>query len=109
MASEPIGRRLLPAIIDDYAKNKPNRVYASVPVCQHDLTKGYKDFTYAHFARAINAAAHWLDKTLGKSSGTFETFMYLGARDLRYAILTVAAAKTGRKVVIHFFDTTSPM
>lgn len=98
MASLPQGQRLLPAIVDDYAGSQPDRVYAVVPVNQDDLSRGYKDITYKKFAKAVDAASHWLDGTLGKSNGTFETFIYLGARDLRYAIMALAAAKTGRVV-----------
>lgn len=96
MASLLRGQRLIPAIIDDHAGSQPDRVYAAVPVDQDNLNRGYKDITYKHFARAVDAASHWLDDTLGKSNGNFETFIYLGARDLRYAIMALAAAKTGR-------------
>ena len=98
MASLLRGQRLIPAIIDDHAESQPDRVYAAVPVDQDNLSRGYKDITYKHFARAVDAASHWLDDTLGKSNGNFETFIYLGARDLRYAIMALAAAKTGRVV-----------
>lgn len=98
MASLPRGQRLVTTIVDDYAGSQPDRVYAVVPVDQEDLSRGYKDITYKRFARAVDAASHWLDDTLGKSNGTFETFIYLGARDLRYVIMALAAAKTGRVV-----------
>ncbi|KAI4716999.1 acetyl-CoA synthetase-like protein [Aureobasidium sp. EXF-10727] len=94
------GTRLLPTLIDDVATTTPNRVYASIPRDDSDMSKGFKDITYADFARAIDALSWWLDETLGKTDGTFPTFAYFGPRDLGYAIVVVAAAKVGRKVLL---------
>ncbi|KAL8948969.1 MAG: hypothetical protein Q9222_004891, partial [Ikaeria aurantiellina] len=49
-------------------------------------------------ANSVNSLAHWLEKTLGKST-TFETIAYIGALDLRYFILALAAAKVGYKTL----------
>ncbi|KAH0364681.1 acetyl-CoA synthetase-like protein, partial [Aureobasidium melanogenum] len=98
--SPEYGTRLLPTLIDEIATTTPNRVYASVPKDDADLYKGFKDITYAGFARAIDALSWWLDETLGKADGTFPTFAYFGPRDLGYAIVVVAAAKVGRKVLL---------
>jgi hypothetical protein len=98
MASElPRGHRVLPAIIDDYAKVAPDKIYAVIPVNDDDLSQGFKNITYEQFANAVNAASWWLESTLGQSS-SFETFAYYGLRDLRYTILVIAAAKVQRKV-----------
>ncbi|KAG9662024.1 acetyl-CoA synthetase-like protein, partial [Aureobasidium melanogenum] len=98
--SPEYGTRLLPTLIDEIATTTPNRVYASVPRDDGDMSKGFKDVTYAEFARAIDALSWWLDETLGKADGTFPTFAYFGRRDLAYAIVVVAAAKVGRKVLL---------
>ena len=97
-ASASYGKRLLPPLITHFAKTDPTKVYASIPRCNEDLAQGFRDITYMTFANAINKAAWWLEGRLGKSNGEFETFAYLGPRDLRYAILAVAAIKVGRKV-----------
>ncbi|KAH0337976.1 acetyl-CoA synthetase-like protein, partial [Aureobasidium melanogenum] len=98
--SPEYGTRLLPTLIDEIATTTPNHVYASVPKDDADLSKGFRNVTYVEFARAIDALSWWLDKTLGKADGTFPTFAYFGPRDLGYAIVVVAAAKVGRKVLL---------
>ncbi|CAD0111646.1 unnamed protein product [Aureobasidium uvarum] len=94
------GTRLLPTLIDAIATTTPNRVYASIPRDDADMSRGFKDITYADFALAIDALSWWLDETLGKADGTFPTFAYFGPRDLGYAAVVVAAAKVGRKVLL---------
>ncbi|KAG9682940.1 acetyl-CoA synthetase-like protein, partial [Aureobasidium melanogenum] len=98
--SPEYGTRLLPTLIDEIATTTPNHVYASVPKDDADLSKGFRNVTYVEFARAIDALSWWLDKILGKADGTFPTFAYFGPRDLGYAIVVVAAAKVGRKVLL---------
>jgi acyl-CoA synthetase (AMP-forming)/AMP-acid ligase II len=94
------GTRLLPTLIDEIAKSTPKRVYASIPKDDTDISQGFKNITYADFARAIDSLSWWLDETLGKADGTFPTFAYFGPRDLGYCIVVVAAAKVGRKVLL---------
>lgn len=92
------GKRLIVSLIDQYAADEPEKLYASVPRNEEDLSQGFKDITYAQLANAINNASWWLESTLGKSNGNFETFAYVGPKDLMYQILAVAAAKVGRRV-----------
>ena len=94
------GERLLPTLIDEIATTTPNRVYASIPRDDADMSNGFRDVTYADFARAIDDFAFWLDSALGRADGTFPTFAYFGPRDLGYAVVVVAAAKVGRKVLL---------
>lgn len=71
MASEgQKGKRLLANVIDFYSSNDPTRVWATAPVDDEDLSKGYKDITYKEFANAINHASWWLK---GKSLATAPT------------------------------------
>ncbi len=93
------GKRLIPVLIDDAARDTPQRVYASIPRSAH-LSEGFEDITYARFANAINRAAAWLDAALG-GRGSTGIFAYAGPKDLRYTILTVAAVKSGREVRWH--------
>jgi len=63
MASEgQKGKRLLANVIDFYAKNDPTRVWATAPMDDEDLLKGYEDITYRDFANAINRASWWLSE-----------------------------------------------
>lgn len=98
MSETLYGKRLIVSLIDQYSKEAPERVWASVPQDENNLAKGFKNITYHHLANAINRASWWLDAALGKSHGSFETFAYAGPKDLRFPILAVAAVKVGRQV-----------
>lgn len=87
------GHRLIPNLIDQRVQAEPNRPFWSVPRSSN-LVDGFRDVSYSQVARAINRAAWWIDENVGKST-TFETLAYMGPPDLRYAVLTVAAQKTG--------------
>ena len=84
-------------MIDYYAVDSPDKVYASIPRSQ-DICEGFRDVTYKQLANAIDHAAWWLDDQLGEFNSSFETFAYSGKKDLMYPILAVAAAKVGRTV-----------
>ena len=90
------GRRLIPQLIDQRAEESPELPLWSVPISSN-LMDGFRDISYGQVARAINRAAWWIDGNIGKST-TFETLAYMGPPDLRYAVLTVAAQKTGHTV-----------
>jgi acyl-coenzyme A synthetase/AMP-(fatty) acid ligase len=92
------GRRVLSTVIDDCARKTPEKVVASIPVEDADLTKGLKNITYKQFAKAIDAACWWLESALG-SSKKLDTFAYYGERDLRYPILIVAATKVRKRIL----------
>jgi hypothetical protein len=90
------GQRLVPTIIDERASTHPTQPFASIPVTSSPQD-GFRDINYAQLANAINRLAWWIEETLGKGVDQ-ETLTYIGPNDLRYAILTVAAIKTGYKV-----------
>lgn len=91
------GRRLLPVLIDENARDDPDRAAFSIPRTDLDLSRGYLDITYATFANAINQLAWLIESNLGRSE-TFDTMAYLGAPDMRYHCMQMAAAKTGYRV-----------
>jgi acyl-CoA synthetase (AMP-forming)/AMP-acid ligase II len=92
-------QQLIPNIVSQHAAQDPEKVYASIPADNDDLSKGFRDISYREFRSAIDTAAYWLEEQLGvPARGTFPTFAYYGARDLRYAIFLVAAMKLGYKV-----------
>ena len=92
------GKRLLPVVIDEYARNEPDRAWASIPYDDWDLTQGYEDVTYEAFANAINKLAWLIERRVGRSE-TFETIAYLGVPDIRYHMMEMAVCKTGHKVL----------
>ncbi|KAI2629465.1 acetyl-CoA synthetase-like protein [Xylaria nigripes] len=102
MASEfpPLGEgRMMPVVIDEFARNEPHRAYASIPRRDEDLSLGYEDITYEVLANAINKLAWIIDSALGKPTTPFESMTYLGAHDLRYYMIQMAACKTGHAVL----------
>lgn len=91
------GRRLLHTTVDDLAESEPHRAFASIPFDDDDLSKGYEDVTYAVLANAVNKLAWFISACLGPPTD-FETIAYIGRPDMRYQIMSLAAAKTQYKV-----------
>ena len=90
------GQRLMPSVLDDLAKNSPDKLFASIPKTS-DVTQGFRDITAADFARCVNSTAAWLENKFGRSDD-FETITYIGIGDLRGAVVFLAAVKCGYKV-----------
>ncbi|MCJ1330754.1 hypothetical protein MMC10_007441 [Thelotrema lepadinum] len=92
------GRRLLPSLIDEIARDDPKRLFIRYPIIS-DFSQT-RDVTYYDYARAIDKAAWWLEKTLGGKGVDFPTIAYTGPLDLRYHILAIAASKTFYKLLL---------
>lgn len=92
------GRRLLPQVVDHYAQTDPNRVYASIPESDTDLSKGFRDVTMAKLAAMANRLAWWLVGILGV--GHLDAIAYVGPAEIRYAAIFLAAVKCGYKVCV---------
>jgi hypothetical protein len=88
----------LPALIDELAELHPDHPMVSLPRDNHNVAAGYRDITYREFARAVDRAAWWIVRTLGRVSTTFETLHYVAPQDLSNMIIMMAAVKTGYKV-----------
>ena len=94
----PFGKPdILNNIVDSRAKRSPRALYAEFPVSATNYEEGYRKITYEDLANAVNGAAWWLEKTLGRSE-TFGTLAYIGPNDLRYNVLILGAVKAGYKV-----------
>ena len=93
------GQRLLPALIDEIAVDKPDRVFASIPRSAN-VRDGFDDVSYRQLAAAINRCAWWIEKNLGKAKD-LEALGYLGPVDLCYTIIFIACLKTGYTVSRH--------
>ncbi|KAI1261764.1 acetyl-CoA synthetase-like protein [Xylariaceae sp. FL1019] len=94
----PYGKRLLPVELDKIAREDGQRPWASIPIDDNDLSKGYEDINFAVLANAINRLAWVIHDALGQST-TFDAIAYLGAADIRYHMIQMAACKTGHKVL----------
>lgn len=98
MPTPDCGRRLLPAVIDQRARDEPERPWCSLPRDDYDLSKGFENISFARFANGINKLAWFIEKAIGKST-SFETIAYLGVTDVRYHMFQMAVCKTGHKVL----------
>jgi acyl-CoA synthetase (AMP-forming)/AMP-acid ligase II len=90
------GKRLMPTVVDEIAKQTPGLTYASVPLTTN-ISNGFKDITFSDIASAANHIAAWTERTLGRSS-SFDTIAYMGLNDLRYVAVFLGAVKCGYKV-----------
>jgi hypothetical protein len=95
-----IGERLIGTLIDEYALNDPDRVWASMPVDNNELTRGFHNITYRQFANGVNHATWWLKEQLTAQGNDIETIAYAGPKDLRYPVIAVAALKLEKKVTM---------
>lgn len=102
------GKQLLNNVVDRKARLTPDLVYAELPRSPVDLSQGFRQITYRHFANAINGVAWWLRDRLGFSK-TFETLTYTGPNDLRYNLLLLGAVKVGYKVIAHVIPIRGPI
>jgi len=93
------GRRLIVNIIDERARDEPDREWCFVPRTSTP-SDGWKMITYAEAANAINRVAHRLVETSGTPiSGTFPTVAFIGPNDVRYLIFALGAVKAGYKAL----------
>lgn len=93
------GFRHLPMLVDYYARNTPNKTWASIPIDQSDVSAGFRDISYREFNDAISYYAHWLANILDTTEN-LETVAYAGPRDIRYPILAMAMAKLEKKLML---------
>lgn len=72
----PYGKRLLPAILDAEAAANPSRIYAAIHKAA-DLTKGFRDVTFAEVANVTDSTAKLLQKHFGaEKDRDFETLTF---------------------------------
>ncbi|EFQ36630.1 male sterility protein [Colletotrichum graminicola M1.001] len=98
-ASEVYGKRLIPHVIDDAARNDPARECFSIPLSSNPRD-GWRPVSYGQYAAAIDRLAHHIFKTSGAPEPkSFPTLAYIGANDATYLIFIVAAVKAGYKAI----------
>jgi acyl-CoA synthetase (AMP-forming)/AMP-acid ligase II len=88
--------KLFISAIEDKARWIPNHTFMRYPPKDWE-TKGYQSISYGQWSNAIDKVAFWLDSQLGKV-GDSGTVAYFGPNDARYAIITPAVIKSGRRV-----------
>ena len=77
--TEPLadyGHRLIPTLVDEYARTDPNYVFALIPKTAN-FADGLEEITISTFAQAVNEIAWRCESILGKSKN-FDTIAYIG-------------------------------
>lgn len=87
------GRRTLINTLYRRAEIEPNKTFGSYPVADK-IEDGFRDFTFAELASAIDVCAWHLRDIFGMSDN-FEPILYMGANDFRYTLIFFAAIKCG--------------
>ncbi|XP_014559115.1 hypothetical protein COCVIDRAFT_35652 [Bipolaris victoriae FI3] len=94
---------LLPALLSSIADQYPSLYYAWFPRDPDDISKGYRRFTFAEVANAVNAFAWWIDQNVGKlaeeQKNGNKTLVYMGPNDIRYAVLCLGSVVAGYKML----------
>lgn len=93
---------LLPNVLFSIADQYPSAIYAEFLRDLNDTSKGFRKFTYADVANAVNATAWWIDQNVGKlekeQRNGSQTLVYMGTSDIRYALLCLGSVVAGYKV-----------
>ncbi|KAB8303512.1 hypothetical protein EYC80_004923 [Monilinia laxa] len=90
--------RLLPQILEEEARNDPQRLVAIVAKTS-DISKGFNRLTASQLLSAVDFTAHWIDSHVCNNSST-ETLAFIGSQDFRYPIMEIAAMKTGNPLLL---------
>lgn len=91
--------RLIPHVVSEHARHRPQKIWGSLPNHPSDASRGYEDITFARLNYAISRAAIWMQETIEpQRSRPYEALAYLGPPDSRYIVLAIAAIKAGFQV-----------
>lgn len=94
------GKRLIPNVIDETARQTPDLECMSIPRST-DPCDGWKPVTWAQVANAVNYVANMLITQNGHPvPGKFPTVAYIGLEDPRYPIFVVGAIKAGYQALL---------
>jgi len=74
--SKDFGRRLIPTILDDYARDEPGRPLYSIPLTDN-VADGFRVVSALQTVNAISRTAWWLEKELGRGTSA-EKIGYIG-------------------------------
>lgn len=97
---ESAGKRLIPHVIDETARETPDLECVSIPR-SNNPRDGWKPVSWSQISNAVNYAAHMLIAQEGHpESGTFPTVAYIGLDDPRYLAFVIGAIKAGYQALL---------
>ncbi|KPM43755.1 hypothetical protein AK830_g2733 [Neonectria ditissima] len=90
------GRRLIVRIVDSVAANDPSRPFIFIPTTSSNPSDGWKPVTYRELSGAVNSVAWQITQRYGPGfQGEIRHVAYIGANDVRYAIMVLGCIKAG--------------
>lgn len=93
-ADDPLGRRLIPHIIDKNAATQPDAECFQVPRSA-EPRDGWGIVSWKQFADAIDTIAHGIVRECGPApKGEFPTIAYIGPNDARYVVSEMPPVRT---------------
>ncbi|KAK7527343.1 uncharacterized protein IWZ02DRAFT_122405 [Phyllosticta citriasiana] len=95
----PYADKPLPRRVEDIAAKDPSRTWMIVPRTS-DVNGEYRYITFGEFAKAIDGAARWIEKTIGINKEKRETIAYMGINDVRYAVMIIALMKANKRALL---------
>ncbi|KAI3319856.1 putative NRPS-like enzyme [Xylariaceae sp. AK1471] len=96
-ASSMVPDRLIHLVPDELAAKVPNHPLFAYPKDENPQY-GFVEISAQRFANAVNRTSWYLESLLGKARD-FDSIGYMGANDLRYILLMLAAVKVGYKML----------
>ncbi|PWY82419.1 NRPS-like enzyme [Aspergillus eucalypticola CBS 122712] len=97
MGSADVSGRLLTQLVDQQAKDQPDRLYCLHPSSQ-DADCEWRPITFQQVSAAVNHVAWWIDSRLpGRKQ---QILAYIGTNDLRYLVFELACMKTGHAALL---------
>ncbi|KAL8791203.1 MAG: hypothetical protein Q9213_000160 [Squamulea squamosa] len=97
-ATQDFGKRLLPIVLDQWAKDEPGRLYAITPPLDTS-SQSMNGVSMLQMAHAVDVTAWWLTMTFG-GSHSYQCLAYIGASDIRYPMVHLASMKLGWKLIL---------
>lgn len=94
--SPGVSSLLLPTMVDHIAEVEPEAMWIATPLPPVHCKYKYEILTYLQFSNAINSAAWWLEREIGKGDKKQPlAYFGTGGGDIGYPILLIAAVKAG--------------
>ncbi|EHA19603.1 hypothetical protein ASPNIDRAFT_129526 [Aspergillus niger ATCC 1015] len=97
MGSADSSGRLLTQLVDQQAKDQPDRLYCLHPSSQ-DADCEWRCITFQQLSAAVNRVSWWIDSRL--SGRKQQVLAYIGTNDLRYLVFELACMKTGHAALL---------
>ena len=96
-APKDYGRRLLPVVIEQAARDHPDHVVYSFPIT-NDVAQGFHEITNSRYANGMHRTSWYIESKFDKPArNTFPTIGYVGPSEPQLSVLSMSTmTHTGR-------------